>query len=1131
MIACTQGGITVIGAGVSVDVEANQLTVIQDDNAPSEAKTISSEDLQNLEQSFEPNAEAQTQEETTSKDSDESKENTTQNEEEEQQEESVVAQDETPDDEAIIENQIKEEQVTEETPITEEVVQETNEQVNNVVDDTQAQTQAQLAQAQAQEAQNALVTQAQEAALQAQVEQVKANTVKTETTTILSALPTSEDMTNLQNQVSSAGDSTQTSLNSAVTSLSNATNSETVNSTAKTDVNTASTNAITTTAQALTDANTFQTNTTGSYTTILNTAQTKAAEAQTAYNTAVTQAGLAQNALTQAQENGAPSSVISSIQLAVTKANEAVSDSQSIANEAANAVSSLRTTISNTASQAVIDAQAAADNATILSQLSSLLNSLEDTKQASIEATTANTSAQTAKTATETASNAATSASTALLSAKQSIITAKSDVLTASNDSLSATSTATNGSTSNIQVAYSAKIAEDKASLAKTKADQAVANAVISANKLIEAQTAVNEMNNQLTATQSALTLAQQKLTAAQTALSAAQTTEAGITSSNTSAKTAAQSAVAKAQVLYNTALSAKTAAQTAVTNAQAIVTALDSATLLATLGTANTQAQADATSATTIANTALTTAVTATTAATTASTNVKTTILAKTKVSIDEDGNSVNNTSHTFVLSGEKTNEQLTGQNFGGYTGSTELGVFKQNISDVNPLMQVQADSLQEFFVSYSSSSNPTKSLSIYGNSNVSYEYNPEKIYVYKGFKSFTNSSTAVLKNDGVYYYYNPVLNSSTAISKDFFTMGAKRFVSGDKTSLKVIENEFVSGSIGSVQVNTTTSTGTTSFIGTQVQGMVNNLTNTNPDSSTSSTITTAFLNNIEGQETEIINKTITGRSKMVTYEPSQSAIGSRSANVNLTIADDGGTITGSIKHTNSELIMNLSGTVSAKTAYYINNDIFGVHASGLSGTQNGFLVAVPDGAIVDGKFEIFDANDNPLTTNDDASWGYWSGKEYLAPVVNSGNSSTAPQSVWIAGTETNSGIIDSMVNAGSTQNLTFKGKVMGYVNYTNPILMDDTNQVNMNFNVGGGVNNMNGTMKFKSANSVQFNTTMNVNSVTNTGFSGTLGGTDSSSFKGKYYGDGSVKSLGGEFNAQKGGDYANGVFKAVKE
>ena len=57
IIACTQGGITVQSSGQFVQVDANELTVIKENEAPSKPKNITSNQLTNLENQLEPNAE------------------------------------------------------------------------------------------------------------------------------------------------------------------------------------------------------------------------------------------------------------------------------------------------------------------------------------------------------------------------------------------------------------------------------------------------------------------------------------------------------------------------------------------------------------------------------------------------------------------------------------------------------------------------------------------------------------------------------------------------------------------------------------------------------------------------------------------------------------------------------------------------------------------------------------------------------------------------------------------------------------------------------------------------------------------------------------------------------------------
>ncbi len=103
--------------------------------------------------------------------------------------------------------------------------------------------------------------------------------------------------------------------------------------------------------------------------------------------------------------------------------------------------------------------------------------------------------------------------------------------------------------------------------------------------------------------------------------------------------------------------------------------------------------------------------------------------------------------------------------------------------------------------------------------------------------------------------------------------------------------------------------------------------------------------------------------------------------------------------------------------------------------------------------------------------------------------------------------------------------------------------NSVKMNFDLGGGSNSLtSSTMNFSSANT-QWNMNVNSTEISNTGFSGSLSGTNiTGSLEGKFYGSGSIKSVGGSFNssldasgsAENGVSTihkAQGVFKAVKK
>ena len=133
---------------------------------------------------------------------------------------------------------------------------------------------------------------------------------------------------------------------------------------------------------------------------------------------------------------------------------------------------------------------------------------------------------------------------------------------------------------------------------------------------------------------------------------------------------------------------------------------------------------------------------------------------------------------------------------------------------------------------------------------------------------------------------------------------------------------------------------------------------------------------------------------------------------------------------------------------------------------------------------------------------------------------------------------IYDGLIN-GANQSLEFNGKVLGTIGYRDSILMDSTNKVRINFDIGGGSKNMTGNMQFKSATSNLYNVDLAVNSenITNSSFSGGFkpaGNPDAATsgyIKGEYYGGSTLKSIGGNFQVDQHGATANGVFKATKK
>ncbi len=240
------------------------------------------------------------------------------------------------------------------------------------------------------------------------------------------------------------------------------------------------------------------------------------------------------------------------------------------------------------------------------------------------------------------------------------------------------------------------------------------------------------------------------------------------------------------------------------------------------------------------------------------------------------------------------------------------------------------------------------------------------------------------------------------------------------------------------------------------------------------------------------------------------------------------------------------IDGSVENLSSYYINKDKFGALIDSFEQTYNGDNYSLDQGWF----FSIpdsYDSTSNTLSYNldDDTSWGYWtatlfkdgSNSDYIYNVNN--------MSTWIAGIETASNLIPSSGSA------TFSGHILGSVqenfgmHNTLPILMNSVNSISATVNFGSVTHNLIGQLSFQDGSEniwkAEFSGTGN-----NNGFVGISlsDGTGSDivnldgSLNAKFYGDGAIKTLGGNF-AVEGmifGNFtesykASGVFKAGKE
>ena len=156
-------------------------------------------------------------------------------------------------------------------------------------------------------------------------------------------------------------------------------------------------------------------------------------------------------------------------------------------------------------------------------------------------------------------------------------------------------------------------------------------------------------------------------------------------------------------------------------------------------------------------------------------------------------------------------------------------------------------------------------------------------------------------------------------------------------------------------------------------------------------------------------------------------------------------------------------------------------------------------------------------------SSWGYWND-----------SAETTGDKVWIAGTKTAASVIDTQKTNHTAA--TYRGKAIGSVNGTDKIKVDGTNAVTLNFDLGGGGNDLvDGSINFDTTSGKEWRGVVGAGTVTGNGFDVTPSGTGdgnsitSGSIKGNFYGS-DAQQVGGTFKMATGSDTASGVFKATK-
>lgn len=510
-----------------------------------------------------------------------------------------------------------------------------------------------------------------------------------------------------------------------------------------------------------------------------------------------------------------------------------------------------------------------------------------------------------------------------------------------------------------------------------------------------------------------------------------------------------------------------------------------------------------------------------------------------------------------------------------GSFTSFSLLDNISYNFGSYGYLkdtLNLMADNMGEVFYAYKDNPNENFDLLFFsGKNSLKYLMNNDKYYVYNNIASIlqTKDSDELITSSNLdttqngYYYYNPKLKSLTYLDTNILSSnrGASKFTIGDNENINTYTNDFTYASDngnGSYLVDFKKSLRESDFSikGTDYQALTfssnSNIENYNFVENTTDKSSDMSIGISQKVSEKDLNSSseITLEGFMIAQEFGKNDYNEISnGDIEFTIDRSTGAIKG--VGTNNLLEvgnfdMQLDASVAGDTSYYISDDLFGAKFTSTYTTysenmictgncpapyslysNSGYMLAIPDGGIVDSKFSFYDANDNPIMSDDESSWGYWTStftqNDEITKVVD-------PNSAWVAGTVTNVDV--SNMNSGS---YTFLGKTIGSVNLQSggyeQIKQDNTNIVSFNFDFGAGQNIMAGSyMKFKTA-STTWNLNVGTSTITSNSFNGDFTGGSTGSFNGKFYGADSIKSIGGKFNASDGEyNQANGVFKAIR-
>ncbi|PLY11208.1 MAG: hypothetical protein C0626_01160 [Arcobacter sp.] len=199
---------------------------------------------------------------------------------------------------------------------------------------------------------------------------------------------------------------------------------------------------------------------------------------------------------------------------------------------------------------------------------------------------------------------------------------------------------------------------------------------------------------------------------------------------------------------------------------------------------------------------------------------------------------------------------------------------------------------------------------------------------------------------------------------------------------------------------------------------------------------------------------------------------------------------------------------------------------SSSTSITSSSLKMKIFDNDITNATLSNEDYFYDQLTDSNYLVWGEWS---------KNGNSGG-----WIAGTKTAKSIVDSVIN-GLNDTVNFYGNVIHGNIYdgTHKYSILNSSEVDFAFDFGGGSGSFTGSMNLIYTNNSQQTITYGIdignNGVVNSsGFSSSDLTHNSNSItgnvNGSFYGEGSIKAIGGKFDFEDGVIKGSGLFKAIE-